>query len=168
MAKKNGSIKTNAMRILDKLGIEYTTKSYDDDGEHKLEKGAANLTAQKLGIDPASVFKTIVMRSDSKEIFVFLQNALGEINLKKARAVSGAKQIAPVKPEELLSLTGYVRGGCSPLGMKKPLKTFIDKSALEREAIHISAGVRGEQICLAPGDLAKACGAEFCDLLLES
>ncbi len=167
MAKKSGGTKTNAMRILDKLGIAYETASYDDDGEHKLEKGAAGMTAQKIGVDPATVFKTIVMRSDSKEVFVFLQNALHEINLKKARAVTGAKEIAPVKPDELLALTGYVRGGCSPLGMKKQFKTFIDNSALECPKIHVSAGVRGEQLCLAPQDLAKACAGEFCDLLLE-
>ncbi len=158
--------KTNAMRILEKMGIPYTTASYDDDGEHVLSKGAAEKTAEKLGIDPSTVFKTIVMRSDSKEIFVFLQNALTEINLKKARAATGAKEITPVKPEELLALTGYVRGGCSPLGMKKQFKTFIDKSALECEKIHISAGVRGEQICILPEDLAKACEAEIIDLKL--
>lgn len=167
MAKKGGAAKTNAMRILEKLGIAYEALAYDDDGEHALAKGAAEMTAQKIGVDPATVFKTIVMRSDSKEIFVFLQNALHEINLKKARAASGAKEIAPVKPEELLALTGYVRGGCSPLGMKKQFKTFIDNSALACEKIHISAGVRGTQLCLAPQDLAKACGGEFVDLLLE-
>ena len=160
--------KTNAMRILEKLGLEYTTASYDDDGEHVLSKGAAGKTAEKLGIDPRTVFKTIVMRSDSKEIFVFLQNALTEINLKKARAATGAKEITPVKPEELLALTGYVRGGCSPLGMKKQFRTFIDKSALECPKIHISAGVRGGQICIKPEDLIKACGAKTVDLKLEA
>ena len=167
MAKKNGGTKTNAMRILDKLGIEYETAAYDDDGEHKLEKGAASLTAQKLGIDPAAVFKTIVMKSDSKEIFVFLQSAVHEINLKKARAASGAKEIAPVKQDELLALTGYVRGGCSPLGMKRQFKTFIDSSALAFQKIHVSAGVRGSQLALSPQDLAKACAGEFVDLVLE-
>ncbi len=167
MAKKAGAAKTNAMRILEKLGIEYETAAYDDDGEHKLEKGAAGLTAQKIGVDPATVFKTIVMRNESKELFVFLQNALHEINLKKARAASGSKEIAPVKPDELLALTGYVRGGCSPLGMKKQFKTFIDNSALDCAKIHVSAGVRGLQLCLSPQDLAKACAGEFCDLVLE-
>nr|QGT51382.1 putative Cys-tRNA(Pro)/Cys-tRNA(Cys) deacylase YjdI [uncultured Spirochaetaceae bacterium] len=158
--------KTNAMRILEKLNISYTTLSYDDDGEHALAKGAAEMTAQKLGVDPSGVFKTIVMRTDSKEVCVFLQSAIHEINLKKARAVSGAKEIAPVKSEELLALTGYVRGGCSPLGMKKQFRTFIDSGAMGHEKIHISAGVRGQQICLAPADLARACGAEVCDLVL--
>ena len=158
--------KTNAMRILEKLEIPYTTLSYDDDGEHALAKGAAEMTAQKLGINPSCVFKTIVMRTDSKEICVFLQSAIHEINLKKARSVSGAKEISPVKSEELLALTGYVRGGCSPLGMKKQFRTFIDSSAMEHEKIHISAGVRGEQICIAPADLVRVCGAVVCDLVL--
>ena len=150
MAKKGGAAKTNAMRILEKLGISYEALAYDDDGEHALAKGAAGLTAQKIGVDPATVFKTIVMRSDSKEIFVFLQNALHEINLKKARAASGAKEIAPV-----------------PLGMKKQFKTFIDQSALAFDKIHVSAGVRGTQLALSPQDLAKACAGEFVDLELE-
>ena len=92
MAKKGGAAKTNAMRILENLGIAYEALAYDDDGEHALAKGAAGLTAKKIGVDPATVFKTIVMRSDSKEIFVFLQNALHEINLKKP-----ARQAAPRK-----------------------------------------------------------------------
>ena len=113
--------KTNAMRILDGLKIKYGTLSYDDDGEHELSRGAASGIAEKLGIDPAACFKTIVMRSESKAIFVFCQSAEHEINLKKARNACGAKEINPVKPEELLALTGYIRGGCSPLGMKKKI-----------------------------------------------
>ena len=148
--------KTNAMRILDSLKIKYEVLSYDDDGEHALSHGAAGKTAEKLGIPPQACFKTIVMRSQAKEIFVFCQSSLHEINLKKARQISGAKEISPVKSEELLSLTGYVRGGCSPLGMKKKFPTFIDESALTLEKIYVSAGVRGEQIALSPADLVKA------------
>lgn len=159
--------KTNAMRILDGLKIKYETLSYDDDGEHELSKGAAGNIAEKLGINPAACFKTIVMRSESKQIFVFCQSAEHEINLKKARQACGAKEINPVKPEELLALTGYIRGGCSPLGMKKKFDTFIDESASKHEKIYISAGVRGQQIVIAPSDLVKACGATLCDLILE-
>lgn len=159
--------KTNAMRILDGLKIKYETLSYDDDGEHELSRGAASGIAEKLGIDPAACFKTIVMRSESKQIFVFCQSAEHEINLKKARNACGAKEINPVKPEELLALTGYIRGGCSPLGMKKKFPTFIDESALSHEKIYISAGVRGEQIVIEPNDLIKACNAEAVDLILE-
>ncbi len=159
--------KTNAMRILDGLKIPYETLSYDDDGEHELSRGAATNTAAKLGIEVSACFKTIVMRSESKQIFVFCQSADHEINLKKARNVCGAKEISPVKPEELLALTGYVRGGCSPLGMKKKFPTFIDESALLHESIYVSAGVRGEQIKIAPDDLIKATGATAVDLVLE-
>lgn len=159
--------KTNAMRILDGLKIKYETLSYDDDGEHELSRGAASGIAEKLGIDPAACFKTIVMRSESKAIFVFCQSAEHEINLKKARNACGAKEINPVKPEELLALTGYIRGGCSPLGMKKKYPTFIDESALKHEKIYISAGIRGEQIVISPEDLLKACNAETVDLVLE-
>ncbi len=159
--------KTNAIRILETLKIPYEAKAYDDDGEHPLAKGAANRTAEKLGIDPATVYKTIVMRTDSKELCVFLQSSLHEINLKKARNAAGCKEINPIKPEELLSATGYVRGGCSPLGMKKKLRTFIDSSAMNLEKIHISAGIRGMQLSLAPADLVKACNATVVDLILE-
>ncbi|MBQ3671689.1 MAG: Cys-tRNA(Pro) deacylase [Treponema sp.] len=160
--------KTNAMRILDGLKIKYEVLSYDDDGEHELARGAAEKTAEKLGIPTECVYKTIVMRSESKQIFVFCQCALHEINLKKARTACGAKEISPVKPEELLALTGYVRGGCSPLGMKKKFPTFIDESAFLHEKIYISAGMRGEQIALSPADLVKATDAAACDLVLET
>lgn len=159
--------KTNAIRILETLKIPYEAKAYDDDGEHPLAKGAANRAAEKLGIAPATVYKTIVMRTDTKELCVFLQSSLHEINLKKARNAAGCKEIAPIKPEELLSATGYVRGGCSPLGMKKKLRTFIDSSAMSLEKIHISAGIRGMQLSLSPADLVKACDATVVDLILE-
>ncbi|MBR4248153.1 MAG: Cys-tRNA(Pro) deacylase, partial [Treponema sp.] len=100
--------KTNAMRILDGLKIAYTAHEYADDGEHELERGAAEKTAEKLGIDPACVFKTIVMQTESKEVVVFCQSALHEINLKKARNACGAKEVTPVKPADLLGLTGYI------------------------------------------------------------
>ncbi|WP_191016951.1 Cys-tRNA(Pro) deacylase [Treponema zioleckii] len=158
--------KTNAMRILDGLKIKYETLAYDDDGEHELSRGAAERIAEKLGIDPAACFKTIVMRTESKQIVVFCQSATHEINLKKARQACGAKEINPVKPDELLALTGYIRGGCSPLGMKRKFPTFIDESALNFEKIYISAGVRGEQIVIAPQDLVKATSAETVDLVL--
>ena len=159
--------KTNAMRILDGLKIAYTAHEYADDGEHELERGAAEKTAEKLGIDPACVFKTIVMQTESKEVVVFCQSALHEINLKKARNACGAKEVTPVKPADLLGLTGYIRGGCSPLGMKRKYRTFIDSSAEKFEKIFISAGLRGEQIELAPADLVKAADAVLCDLVLE-
>ena len=159
--------KTNAMRILDGLKIKYETLSYEDDGEHELSRGAAENIAAKLGINPAACFKTIVMRNESKQIFVFCQSAIHEINLKKARNASASKEINPVQPDELLALTGYIRGGCSPLGMKKKFPTFIDQTALDFEKIYISAGVRGQQIVISPADLVKATDAQSVDLVLE-
>ena len=155
------------MRILDGAKIAYECREYDDDGEHELERGAAEKTAQKLGIDAATVFKTIVMRTESKEVVVFCQSAIHEINLKKARNACGAKEVSPVKQDELLALTGYVRGGCSPIGMKRTYRTFIDQSALQFEKICISAGIRGQQISIAPADLVKVCNATVTDLILE-
>ena len=123
-------MKTNAMRILDGLKIPYEVSTYEDDGEHELAKGAALRLAEKIGVQPECVFKTIVMRTENKEICVFCQSAVSEINLKKARNAAGCKEISPVKPEELLGLTGYIRGGCSPLGMKRKFRTFIDETVL--------------------------------------
>ena len=154
------------MRILESAHIPYETASYDDDGEHELGRGAAEALAKKLGIEPKLVFKTIVMRTETKELCVFCESAVNEINLKKARAAAGAKEIDPVKPEELLQLTGYVRGGCSPIGMKRKYRTFIDTCALDCEKIYISAGVRGEQIIVKPENLIKVCDALVCDLAL--
>lgn len=158
--------KTNAMRILDKLKIKYEVLTYEDDGEHELERGAAQNIAQKLNIQIEKCFKTIVMKNESRQIFVFCQSAAQEINLKKARTLTNSKEIAPVKSDELLSLTGYIRGGCSPLGMKKNFPTFIDQSALSCDKLYISAGIRGEQIVISPQDLIKATSAQTADFTL--
>jgi Cys-tRNA(Pro)/Cys-tRNA(Cys) deacylase len=159
--------KTNAMRILETCNILYETSSYEDDGDHILERGAAERMAGKLGIQPDCVFKTIVMQTDTKEICVFCQSAVCEINLKKARTAAGVKELIPVRPDELMSLTGYIRGGCSPIGMKRQYRTFIDSKALLYDKIYISAGIRGQQIILSPADLIKVVHAQVCDLILE-
>lgn len=158
--------KTNAMRILDGLKIPYETAEYDDDGEHELAKGAAIRLAEKIGAEPSTVFKTIVMRTETKEICVFCQSALDEINLKKARQLAGCKEINPVKPEELLSLTGYIRGGCTPIGMKKKFRTFIDEQIMLHEKVCISGGQRGVQIKISPADLINATDAVTGNLVL--
>ena len=158
--------KTNAMRILDGAGIAYEVKEYEDDGEHELARGAAERMAEKIGEEPGCVFKTIVMRTESKEIYVFCQSATEEINLKKARTAAGCKEINPVKQEELLALTGYIRGGCTPIGMKKKFRTFIDETALLYDKICISGGQRGVQIKLAPQDLITITEAVAVDLVL--
>ena len=152
--------KTNAMRILDGLGIRYSVTGYDVDPDNLDALSAAS----KLGVSPEKIFKTIVMRSDKNLIFVFCVSAESEVNLKKARAVSGSKEIKPVKMDELLALTGYIRGGCSPIGMKKKYPLFIDETATLFDEIYVSAGVRGRQLILAPDDLAKASGGTFADV----
>ena len=154
--------KTNAMRILESKNIPFQCASYEVDEEHL----DAVTAAGKLGLAPDRVFKTIVMRTESSEICVFCVPANVEVNLKKARAASGAKEINPVKPAELLALTGYVRGGCSPVGMKKHFRTFIDETVILHDTVYVSAGMRGEQLVLAPENLVKATGATVCDLNL--
>ena len=158
--------KTNAMRSLDGLNISYEAAEYEDDGEHELAKGAALRMAEKLGVTAETVFKTIVMRTETKEICVFCQCATDEINLKKARHAAGCKEINPVRPEELLALTGYIRGGCTPIGMKKKFRTFIDEQIILHEKVCISGGQRGVQLKIAPDDLIKATEATVCDLCL--
>lgn len=154
------------MRILDGLSIKYLVHEYEDDGEHELSRGAAAVTAQKLCEDAQRVFKTIVMAGGGGDLFVFCQSADNQINLKKARAVTGAKSIEPLKLERLQKATGYIRGGCSPLGMTHSYPTFIDESAELFDTIFVSAGTRGLQLELSPQDLAKACNAKFVDLAL--
>ena len=152
--------KTNAMRILDGLGIKYSVTGYDVDPDNLDALSAA----AKLGVSPEKIFKTIVMRNDKNLIFVFCVSAESEVNLKKARTVTGSKEIKPVKMNELLALTGYIRGGCSPLGMKKKFPLFIDETATLFDEIYVSAGVRGRQLILSPDDLAKASGGIFADV----
>lgn len=154
--------KTNAMRILESHHIPYTCGTYEVDEEHL----DAITAARKLGLDPERVFKTIVMRTDSNEVCVFCVPAPVEVNLKKARSACGAKEIAPVRPTELLGLTGYIRGGCSPIGMKKQFRTFIDETVILHESVYVSAGLRGVQLILKPDDLVRATEAAVCDLAL--
>ena len=155
-------MKTNAIRILEQKNIPFETKSYEFDEEFS----DAETAAQKVGLPPEQVFKTIVMRNEHKQIFVFCVPANSEVNLKKVRALTGSKEIAPVKQNELLGLTGYIRGGCSPLGMKKKYPTFIDETAILFDEIYVSAGQRGQQIAVNGEKLAEVCGAELAELTL--
>ena len=152
--------KTNAMRILDAAGIEFETAFYEVD-EENLDAVSAAL---KLGAVPESVFKTIVMKTGSGEICVFCVPATVEVSLKKGRAASGEKEIVSVRPQDLLSLTGYIRGGCSPVGMKHKFRTFIDETVILHEKVYVSAGIRGVQLVISPDNLILATGALVCDL----
>ncbi|MBO8450737.1 MAG: aminoacyl-tRNA deacylase [Spirochaetes bacterium] len=156
--------KTNAMRILEKLGVPFSVHAYEENPGHLPGRGLAEAAAEKAGLPPERVFKTVVMRSSSAEILVFCVPAASEVNLKKARAAAGVKDLRPLKPEELPAATGYIRGGCSPVGMKRPYRTFIDGSAAGFGSVFVSAGVCGMQMELAPADLVRAANAVLCDV----
>ncbi len=151
--------KTNAMRILESLGIEYEVLSYEWDEEH-LDAVHASQTA---GLLPQQVFKTIVMQDTDKAVFVFCLPADFSVSLKKARALTGSRDLDLIKLSQLQDLTGYIRGGCSPLGMKKHYPTYIEELAQLEEHIYVSAGQRGLQLKIKPEDLVHAANAAFAD-----
>lgn len=147
--------KTNAARLLDKLKIEYEIREYDVD-ENDL---SAENVAQKVGMPLERVFKTLVARGDKTGIIMAVVSGAAEVDLKALASVSGNKKVEMVHLNEVLPLTGYIRGGVSPLGAKKNYPVYLDRSALAQGTISISAGMRGMQIFLAPADLVKATGA---------
>lgn len=151
---------TNAMRLLKQAGIEFETSSYEVD-ESDLSGVHA---AQMLGIDSDCMFKTLVARGDKKGLFVFCIPVAQELNLKKCAAAVGEKKVEMVHVKELLGLTGYIRGGCSPVGMKKKYPTVIDETAQLFDKIYVSAGQRGIQMIVDPLRLAEYVGAEFKDV----
>ncbi len=159
MAKKIE--KTNAARLLDRAKIAYDLVPYTVDEDNL----AATHVAEELGEDIATVFKTLVLRGDRAGLFVCVIPGDKEVDLKAAARVSGNKKADLIPMKELLPTTGYIRGGCSPIGMKKPLPTFIHSTCLDHERIYISAGVRGLQIAIAPADLVAYVGAEVVDLV---
>ena len=153
--------KTNAMRLLETAGINFDTAEYpvdEDDlsGVH---------TASILGVDADCMFKTLVCVSDKKSYFVFCIPVAYELDLKKCAAAAGVKRVEMIHLKELLPLTGYIRGGCSPIGMKKKFPTFIDETAVLNEKIYVSAGQRGVQLILDPEKLCEFVDAKFCDLV---
>lgn len=152
--------KTNAARLLDKAGIDYGLIPYQVD-ESDL---AAGHVAEQLGEDIRQVFKTLVLRGDRSGVFVCIVPGDREVDLKKAATVSGNKSAAMTAMKELLPLTGYIRGGCSPIGMKRPYPAYIDDSYMNFSHIYVSAGVRGLQIRIAPGDLVAFTGAVVAQL----
>lgn len=161
MAKKDkGENKTNAMRILDRAGIAYDHQSYECD---EFVDGAA--TADHLGLPHEEVFKTLVTVAPDKQYYVFVIPIDEELDLKKCAKSVGAKSVAMIHQKELFPLTGYVRGGCTSIGMKKNFVTRLDQSAKQFDRIYVSGGRVGCQIHLAPGDLVKAAWkADYADL----
>lgn len=155
--------KTNAARLLDKAGIAYALVPYTVD---EADLSAAHLAAQ-LGQDLALVFKTLVLKGDKTGYFVCVVPGGADVDLKKAARESGNKSAALIPMKDLVGVTGYMRGGCSPLAMKKKFPTLIDAAVTAHEAVYVSAGLRGLQLCLAPGDLVRAADAVVADIAAE-
>lgn len=153
--------KTNAVRLLEAAGIEHEAVTYEST-EDEID---AVSVARKIGAEPERVFKTLVTRGGPKEYFVFCIPGNFDLDFKKAAAAAGVKKIEMIAVKELQPLTGYIRGGCSPVGMKKPFPTFVDETAQLHEKIYVSAGVRGMQLHLPPDDLLAAIDAVYADLV---
>ena len=153
-------VKTNAMHLLTASQIQFRTAEYaweesDLSGIH---------AAESIGMPPEQVFKTLVTKGDKTGPLVFCLPVVLELDLKKAAAVSGNKKVDMIHVRELLGLTGYIRGGCSPIGMKKKFPTFFDETALLYEEIAVSAGVRGQQIILSPSSIINFLNAQAVDI----
>lgn len=152
--------KTNAMRLLDAAGIAYRTAEYEYDESDLSGKHAA----QQVGLPEEQVFKTLVTRGDKTGLLVFCIPVSDELDLRRAASVSGNKKLEMIHVKELLPLTGYIRGGCSPIGMKKRFPTFVDETAQLFDSIHFSGGKVGCQIRMNPDDLARLVPFQYADL----
>lgn len=153
--------KTNAIRLLETARVPFSTRTYTVD-ENDL---AAGHVAEELGEDINCVFKTLVLRGERTGLFVCVVPGNCEVDLKKAASAAGDKKAEMIAMKELLPLTGYIRGGCSPVGMKKAYPTFFHSTALDFDTIYVSAGVRGLQLEISPETLINFVGAEVCDLV---
>ena len=155
--------KTNAARLLDAASIQYELIPYEVD---ETDLGAQHI-ADQLGEDIGQVFKTLILQGDKTGHLVCVIPGAEEVDLKKAARVSGNKKVDLIPMKELLPTTGYIRGGCSPVGMKKPFPTFIDESCILYDYIYVSAGVRGLQFKINPETLVAFVEAEAVDLIAE-
>ncbi|MGI6014385.1 MAG: Cys-tRNA(Pro) deacylase [Oscillospiraceae bacterium] len=152
-------IKTNVMRVLEQKHVNYIPHEYDSD----ITEGT--VVASCLGEDPDMVFKTLVTVSNTGVHFVFVIPVAESLDLKKAAKAVGVKSIAMIKQKELLPLTGYIHGGCSPIGMKKAFHTVIDETAQLYDTIFVSAGRVGYQVQVSPSALLELIHGEYCDLI---
>ncbi|MGG1675825.1 Cys-tRNA(Pro) deacylase [Neobacillus sp. NRS-1170] len=153
--------KTNAMRILDAKKVQYEMLTYDN----KDGKIDGVSVAEKIGKEPKEVYKTLVAQGASKNIYVYVIPVAEELDLKKAAKAAGEKKIEMLPVKDIQKWTGYIRGGCSPIGMKKEYKTFIDERCREIQTIVVSAGKIGMQIVLAPATLKELTNADITDVL---
>ncbi|MFI3312943.1 MAG: Cys-tRNA(Pro) deacylase [Eubacteriales bacterium] len=153
--------KTNAMRLLEQAKIPFITAQYEVD-EQDLNGMHA---AEGVGMPPVQVYKTLVARGDKKGYLVFCIPVCCELDLKKAAKAAGDKKVELIAVKELLPLTGYIRGGCSPIGMKKKFPTYFEETAQLYDTIAVSAGVRGTQMLISPEDLTTYTTAIYADLV---
>ena len=160
---KDKKLKTNAMRILDSKKVSYEMLSYESE-DGKIDGISV---AHKIGVDEKNVFKTLVVQGTSKELYVFVIPVAEELDLKSAAKIAGEKKVEMIPVKDILKHTGYIRGGCSPIGLKRPYKTFIHESAKELDFMIISAGKIGHQIKLNPNDLVNVVEGEFAFLIKE-
>ena len=154
--------KTSVMRILDSLKASYRAYQYETD---QARSGVE--VAEILGLDPRRVYKTLVTVGKTKRNYVFVIPVAAELDLKKAAQAAGEKSIEMIKAKELLPLTGYIHGGCSPIGMKKQFSTVFDETCILYDTICISAGKIGSQVEAAPDDILTACGGTTADITVE-
>ncbi|HEX3026510.1 MAG TPA: Cys-tRNA(Pro) deacylase [Clostridia bacterium] len=153
--------KTNVMRLLDSAKISYHTASYEYSED---DLSGVHAAEQISEICPEQCFKTLVARGEKQGILVFCVPVADELDLKRAASAAGDKKVELIAVRELQGITGYIRGGCSPVGMKKKFPVYLDSSAKNYDLIGVSAGTRGLQIILSPLDLADYTGAKFCTL----
>ena len=163
MSKKESSVKTNAARMLDAAGIHYELREYTVDEDDL----SAPRVAEKIGMPPEQVFKTLVVRGDRSGVLMACIPANAELDLKALAAASGNKKVELVAVKEVLGLTGYIRGGVSPVGARKPYPLYLEETADLWDVISVSAGVRGCQLVLTPDDLARIAGGVRCAIAKE-
>ena len=158
---KDKKLKTNAMRILDSKKVSYEMLSYESE-DGKIDGISV---AHKIGVDEKNVFKTLVAQGSSKELYVFVIPVAEELDLKSAAKIAGEKKVEMIAVKDILKYTGYIRGGCSPIGLKRYYRTFIHESAKELDFMIVSAGKIGHQIKLNPNDLVEVVSGKFENLI---
>jgi Cys-tRNA(Pro)/Cys-tRNA(Cys) deacylase len=156
--------KTNAVRILESQGVPYEALEYEVDSEDL----SAPKVAQAIGLPPEQVFKTLVARGDRTGVILACLPGSAELNLKSLAKASGNKTVELAAVKEIQGLTGYIRGGVSPIGTKKAYPVYLDSSATRWATIAVSAGIRGFQVALAPLDLARVVGAVLAEIMLRA
>lgn len=156
-------MKTNAMRILDSMGIGYEVLEYDMPPD--FEGDIAMHSSSVLGLPPEQVYKTLIFVNSTRQYFVFCLPAGFAVSLKKARELTGSSSIDLLKTDNLLALTGYIRGGVSPIGMRRSFPTFVSELAQLEDYVYVSGGLRGVSLKIRPSDLALACSGTFADFV---